>query len=121
MRTMDHGHAFLGMNLGILGLILAGMSAVYAMATRGSRDFRAGARVEHGIGLAHHRNVEQRLAGADAAHHAPHLGASFHLQTVWAIIPVLRRAQKSVQIARQIVPLHSFLFHFRSVLCADSG
>lgn len=44
VRALVSGLPFLlGINLGIVGLILAGMSAIYAMAIRGSRDFRAGA------------------------------------------------------------------------------
>ena len=46
---------------------------------------------EDRISAACNRGFEQRLAGGDAGDDAADLGASFHLQTVWAIIPEARR------------------------------
>ncbi len=41
---------------------------------------------EDGVMPAGDRQVEQGLAGGHPAQHAQDLGASFHLQAVWAII-----------------------------------
>ena len=41
---------------------------------------------EDGVMPAGDRKVDQRLAGGHPAQHAQDLGASFHLQAVWAII-----------------------------------
>ena len=45
---------------------------------------------ENGIGSARDCGVEQRLAGGHAGNDTPYLGASFHLQPVWAIIAEVR-------------------------------
>ena len=62
---------------------------------------------EDGIGPARHGDVEQRLAGGDAGDDAHDLGASFHLQAVWAIIAELRGLQQPVQIVHQFVHVSS--------------
>ena len=45
---------------------------------------------------------DQRLAGGNPADDAPDPLAAFHLQAVWAIIPIPCRIQKRVQIGAKI-------------------
>jgi hypothetical protein len=44
---------------------------------------------QDGIGISGHCSIQQGLAGRDAGNQANDPVASFHLQTVWAIIPEL--------------------------------
>ena len=43
LELLGPGIAFAGMMLGILALVFIGIAAVYAVATRGAGDYRAGA------------------------------------------------------------------------------
>jgi hypothetical protein len=61
---------------------------------------------QDGIGIALDGSLKQRLAGRDAGHQANDLGTSFHLQTIWAIIPEPSGLQQPVQIIHQFFALH---------------
>lgn len=62
---------------------------------------------EQRIGTARDGGVDQCLAGGNAGNDALHGSASFHLQTVWAIIPEARRFQRCVQVALQFITFHA--------------
>ena len=50
--------------------------------------------------------LDQGLAGGNTGDDAPHLGPSFHLQAVWAIIPELCGLQQLFQILHQFFTFH---------------
>ncbi len=64
---------------------------------------------QQGVGTARHGGVEQGLAGGDAGDQSPHLGPSFHLQAVWAIIAKAPGVQEVVQVACQFLAFHLLL------------
>ncbi len=66
-----------------------------------------------GVGRAGDGRLDQCLAGRDASHDAHHLRTSFHLQTVWAIIPEARCFKLFIKMAHQFVTFHS---GFRSLV-----
>ena len=67
---------------------------------------------QQGVGTALDGGLDQCHAGGDTGHDAQHVGATFHLQAVWAIIPEARSFQCFIQIARQFITFHS---EFRSL------
>jgi|APEBP8051073302_1049394.scaffolds.fasta_scaffold00138_11 serine protease DegQ len=62
---------------------------------------------QDGVGGTRDGDVEQRLAGGDAGDQGPDLRPSFHLQSVWAIIPEAPCVQDLVQVACQFLAFHS--------------
>ena len=65
------------------------------------------------VGAAGNRRVQQCLARGHAGNDAPDFGASFHLQSVWAIIPIACRFQQFVEIASQFFAIHFSSLPFR--------
>ena len=61
---------------------------------------------ENRIRLALNRRLDQRLARGDATHHTLHLNASFHLQTVWAIIFHPRGGEQLFEVGLQLCAQH---------------
>ena len=55
---------------------------------------------KNSVGTSRHSRVEQGLAGSHTRHDTPNLSAAFHLQAIWAIIPVLPGLQQFIQIAQ---------------------
>jgi hypothetical protein len=56
---------------------------------------------QHRVGLPADRRVKQGLACGDAGDESAQLGASFHLQTVWAIIAQTRRLKELIEVGEQ--------------------
>ena len=65
---------------------------------------------EDGVMTTGDREVEQRLARGHPAQHAQHLGASFHLQTVWAIILQPWSVEQGVEMIPEFGELHASSF-----------